>query len=375
MIEIKEKRLCCGCESCVQICPKQCIEMKEDREGFRYPIVNKDVCVNCHICESVCPCLQKDKRKSHAPLYTYASYNDNASIRLNSSSGGIFTAIANLILDEKGVVFGALFNHEMQVCHDYVEKVDDLYKIRGTKYVQSLVSDSYVNVKKMLLQGRKVLFSGTPCQIQGLKNYLKKEYDNLFTVDVVCHGVPSPKIWREQLQRLFVDEKIFSINFRDKRTGWKSPSVLISSESHNYLVKGANDKYMNAFLLNLSIRPSCYNCPQKPLKSVSDLTLGDLWGVDKILPQLDDNKGTSLILVNTEKGKSLLDYLSLTLHSIVLDEAIKYNPSICKNSFLPVSRKYFWKTYDRLGLDKTLQEIKTNKFFRILNRIKRIIKR
>ncbi len=197
MIEIKEKYNCCGCSACVQICPKQCISLSADNEGFLYPQVDTAVCINCGLCEKVCPVINQNEPRM--PLEVYAAKNTDEEIRLKSSSGGIFTLLAEHIISEGGVVFGARFNENWEVVHDYTETVEGLESFRGSKYVQSIIGENFKKAKFFLDEGRNVLFSGTPCQVAGLKKFLRKEYENLLTVEVVCHGVPSPMVWHDYL--------------------------------------------------------------------------------------------------------------------------------------------------------------------------------
>ena len=234
MIDIKEKNNCCGCSACVQICPKQCISMAADNEGFLYPQVNSAICIDCGLCEKVCLVINQSAPRE--PLVVYAAKNNNEDIRLKSSSGGIFTLLAEKVIEEGGVVFGAKFDADWNVIHDYTETIEGLAAFRGSKYVQSIIGDNFKTAKQFLNNGRKVLFSGTPCQIAGLKKYLRKEYDNLLTVDVVCHGVPSPMVWRDYLDYKRAKRAagkntvssslkelpvITGISFRDKTKGWK----------------------------------------------------------------------------------------------------------------------------------------------------------
>lgn len=227
-----ERQACCGCGACVQKCPVGCIMMREDREGFLYPEVDKESCVGCKVCEEVCPSVHP--KEPRMPLRVYAAKNEDEAVRLQSSSGGIFTALAGKIIDNHGVVFGARFNEEWEVVHGYVETKEGLSVLRGSKYVQSRIGESYKQAEEFLKTGRFVLFSGTPCQIAGLKLFLKKEYANLFTVDFICHGVPSPKVWRKYLCK-FTDNQctmqmgggISDIQFRDKTYGWKKFSLSI----------------------------------------------------------------------------------------------------------------------------------------------------
>ena len=271
MIQISNKSKCCGCTACVSICPKQCITMREDEEGFLYPMVDSSLCIDCNLCKKICPELHSKERRE--PLNVYAAKHKNEQVRLASSSGGIFTLLAERIIDENGVVFGARFNSNWNVIHDYTETKKGLTAFRGSKYVQSYMGNCYQKVKFFLQQGRKVMFTGTPCQIAGLKNYLRKDYDNLLTVDVVCHGVPSPKVWRIYLNEIArkggknsvlfhpISEKqeIKSINFRSKSTGWKKFSFALTlsettadGEKNTVLLSSifTENPYMNAFLSN-----------------------------------------------------------------------------------------------------------------------------
>ena len=200
MIQIVDKSQCCGCTACVSVCPKQCIAMQEDEEGFLYPVVDTSLCIDCNLCQKVCPELHP--MNTRTPLHVYAAKHKDEQIRLASSSGGIFTLLAEKVIDEGGVVFGARFNASWEVVHDYTETKEGLTAFRGSKYVQSWLGNCFSKVRSFLSEGRKVMFTGTPCQVAGLKQYLRKEYDNLLTVDVVCHGVPSPKVWRMYLDEV-----------------------------------------------------------------------------------------------------------------------------------------------------------------------------
>lgn len=221
MINIQDKKDCCGCSACASVCPKHCITMSEDSEGFIYPCVDESVCVDCHLCERVCPIINYGNDRE--PLAVYAAKNPDESIRMQSSSGGVFTLLAERVIDEGGVVFGATFNDRWEVVHDYVETKEELAKFRGSKYVQSKIGDSYQKAKAFLKNNRKVLFSGTPCQIAGLKKYLRKDYDNLLAVDFICHGVPSPGVFRTYLQE--------EIDKESAHKGGRKNSVLLSVSS------------------------------------------------------------------------------------------------------------------------------------------------
>ena len=241
MVNIKEKKECCGCNACVQICPKQCITMFPDIEGFLYPQVDFNICIDCGLCIKVCPVINQDEPR--LPLAVYAAKNKNEEIRLKSSSGGIFTLLAEKIIKEGGVVFGARFDENWEVIHAYTETIEGLEYFRGSKYVQSVIGDNLKKAKQFLEEGRKVLFSGTPCQIAGFKKYLRKKYENLLTVEVVCHGVPSPKVWRDYIEykrakrgtgknsvssSLNELPVVTGICFRYKSNGWKKFGYKIS---------------------------------------------------------------------------------------------------------------------------------------------------
>jgi len=304
MIEIKEKYNCCGCGACIQKCPKQCISLKEDHEGFLYPNVNKSLCINCHLCEKVCPVLNKKNNKK--PLIALASINTNENIRLKSSSGGIFTLLAEKIIAKGGVVFGAAFDKNWEVHHEEASAIEDLCKFRGSKYVQSRIENSYKRAEYLLKEGKNVLFSGTPCQIAGLKCFLQKEYSNLTTIDFICHGVPSPGIWKWYLQNqiyTITPSKLKNINFRDKTLGWREYQLAFQFKSTNsFSSSNSSNGYMLAFLNDICLRPSCYKCPTKSGSSHSDITIADFWSIKSFNIDMDDNKGTSLVLINTNQG-------------------------------------------------------------------------
>ena len=368
MIQITDKSKCCGCTACVSVCPKRCIEMAGDEEGFLYPKADSAACIGCGLCEQVCPELRKNVER--IPALVYAAKNKNEQIRLASSSGGIFTLLAEKVIAKGGVVFGARFDAKWNVVHDYTEAKDGLAAFRGSKYVQSRMGDCYQKAKSFLLQGRQVMFTGTPCQIAGLKNFLRKDYDNLLTVDVVCHGVPSPKVWQIYLTEIVrengknsvlphrIDKKteIESIDFRSKSTGWKKFSFALTlseatadGEKNTVLLSNSfyRNPYMNAFLLDLSLRLSCYNCPAKGGKSGSDLAIADFWGINDALPDFDDNKGVSLILVYSGKGKDWLDDLDFEHRISDFHAALKKNQAISSSARIPINRNFFFRQLGR----------------------------
>lgn len=368
MIKIKDKKDCCGCNACVQKCPKSCIAMQEDKEGFLYPQVNIELCIDCGLCEKVCPVINQNEPRK--PLKVYAAKNNNEEIRMQSSSGGIFTLLAEKVIQESGVVFGARFDENWEVKHDYTETIEGLAAFRGSKYVQSRIEDNYQKVEQFLKQGRKVLFSGTPCQIAGLKCFLRKEYSNLLTVDFICHGVPSPGVWRQYLKERVArmcdknsvstapiskeNAHIESISFRDKRLGWKKFSFALTlSATDRSGVKNTvsllNTKYKNPFLIgflrDLYLRPSCHHCPSKGFNSSSDITIADFWGINDYMPKENDHKGYSLVFIHNDKVK--IDKQNIEFSLLNIKEICKNNRTIYNSSKPHPNRKTFFNEMNK----------------------------
>jgi len=323
--------------------------MHSDNEGFWYPVVDIENCTDCGLCDEVCPILN-NKIINNNPV-AYACINKDDNIRLQSSSGGIFTVIAENVIVDNGVVFGAGFDDDFNVVHSWTDNVGGLGKFRGSKYVQSNIGATYNEAKDFLKQGRPVLFSGTPCQIAGLKSFLGKEYDTLTCIDIICHGVPSPKVW--QLYRLQMEDRFQAkaqrIAFRRKNCGWKLFSVSLWFDNDTEYSKTLNeDLFMQGFLRNLYLRPSCYVCNFKTLNRQSDITLADFWGVDNILPGFDDDKGTSLILINSEKGEKAFSSVAdkVNYESVDTSQAVLYNPSAVKSVNYNPKRDKFFKELD-----------------------------
>lgn len=338
---------CCGCSACAQRCPRQCISMQMDNEGFLYPQVDSSKCIDCHLCEKVCPVInQYDTR---TPLNVYAAKNSNDEVRRLSSSGGIFTLLAEQTIKDGGVVFGACWDKNWNVKHDYIDNISDLQKFRSSKYLQSVIGNSYLKAEQFLKIGRKVMFTGSPCQIAGLKHFLRKEYDNLLAVEVICHSVPSPGVWQKYLTtRLHTlrweKSDIRNISFRDKKTGWKTYSFLIENNDGNSFTELSNkNAFMRGFLADLYTRPSCHACPAKQLRSGSDLTLGDFWGVESLMPEIDDDNGVSAIIVNSDKGKQVLHNINVELHEVSYNELITRNPALVKSFPITPKRTVFFK--------------------------------
>lgn len=409
MIQITRKEDCIGCRGCVQTCPKQCISFNEDIQGFCYPKVDLGKCIHCNLCEKVCPVINQNTSKE--PITVYAAENNNRDIKAHSSSGGIFYALAEEIIAQRGVVFGARFNDKWEVEHGYSEDIEGVKAFQTSKYVQSHIGNSFCEVKTFLDSGRKVMFTGTPCQIAGLKLFLREDYpEQLFTVDIVCHGVPSPGIWREYLNYVKTEYKkniinpkfpkvnfpiITSINFRDKRLGWNKYGVSICVADDNLNQNSVNSEiksvenneeilfepfsqnlYMQGFLKNFYLRPSCYQCPTKQLKSHSDITLADFWGVQRSYPDFYKATGVSLVLINTSLGEQILKKCSCEKNKVDYSIVKKSNPAINKSSDKPDLYDYFWENYFSNGLQclpSILEMIRPNILEKIIIMIKRFI--
>jgi len=377
MINIEDKLNCCGCHACYNICPKKAIGMKEDEKGFKYPYINKSKCINCGLCEKVCPII--NTRRKEYNIKAYACYNKNENIRLDSSSGGIFNLLAEKILKKDGIVFGAKFDKEFNVIHSYIYKVEDLENFRKSKYVQSTIGDTYKEAKEFLDNGKFVLFTGTPCQIEGLKCYLQKDYDNLHTQDIICHGVPSPKVWKKYLEyRKSQDlEEPKQINFRQKDNGWNLYALFLQYNNNTYKTSHEKDLFMRTFLKDASLRDSCYSCSFKQKIRNSDITLADFWGIKNILPDMNDNKGISLVIVNSDKGRELFDSINenIECREVIPEEAMMYNKSIIQSATMHKNRDEFFDNLDNMNFDKLVKKYipKENIINKIIRKAKKLI--
>lgn len=346
MINITERKDCCGCEACGQVCPQNCISYHKDSEGFLYPKVDKSRCINCGLCERVCPQLNFNERRN--PILTLGAIYPDYLIRKESSSGGVFTALALTVLSKGGIIYGACFTDNWVVIHNSANTVQELSKLRTSKYVQSQIGKAFIEVKDHLQKHKIVMFTGTPCQIYGLKKFLKKDYSNLLLVEVACHGVPSPKAWSAYLAHFEHKGVIQYISFRDKSYGWENYKLTIKYKSKrtSYSNRSIYDPYLCCFLRHLTIRPSCFYCKSKNGRSGADILLGDLWGCEKLAPTLDDHKGASLILVYSEKGEEYIQNCGVFYTKIDYAEVVKFNPVILKSINKPDERDKFWESFN-----------------------------
>lgn len=351
---------CTGCGTCAQICSVHAIDMRASSEGFLYPFIKADTCVGCNVCEKRCPVLHPPTAHS-TQIETYGCINKNEQIRNDSSSGGVFSACAEYIIDTGGVVFGARFDADFSVVHGYAQTREELAAFRGSKYVQSTIGNAYADCKRFLESGRCVLFTGTPCQIGGLKAYLNKEYEQLYLMDMICHGVPSPLLWKKYVAYRAgqANSPVRRIAFRHKNCGWKRFSVAFSFENAaEYRATLDKDSYMRLFLRDVCLRESCYACSFKTEHRVSDITVADFWGVESVCPQLFDDKGTSLVLVQSEQGKKLFEAAAqtLTIQKVSLSEGIRSNPSLITSARRPKKRDSFFYELEEKPLEAVFRK-------------------
>ncbi len=311
MIEIKEKKDCCGCGACMNACPAQCIKMKADEEGFLYPDLDTEACIGCGLCEKVCPELHAGEDLPFEQS-AFLLQHRNAGVRSRSTTGGAFTAIARYVTDRGGVVFGAAYDENLRVYHTHAESLKGLEPFRGSKYVQSDTERTFTEVREYLKAGRMVCYSGTPCEIEGLLGFLQKPYENLVTVDIVCHAVPSPLIWERylQMQRKKLGGTIADAKFRDKQHyGYQYALMTLRDESGQEMyAQGIDtDQMLRAFFSDICDRPSCYACSFKKRYRKSDFTIWDCFQVYSFDKRLDDNKGTNRVLIHSEKGRRIFE--------------------------------------------------------------------
>lgn len=368
-----DKSSCCGCWGCENICPHHSITMTQDSEGFKYPLIDNSSCVNCGLCARICP-SQTEKSYDFNDVHSYAAINRKEDVRFNSSSGGVFYELSAKMLRDGGCVYGAAFTQDWRVNHIKITDLKELRKLQKSKYLQSDLQDIYNSIKRDLKDRKKVLFSGTPCQVMGLKNFGWSDSENLICIDIACHAVPSDKSWDRYLNSIgLCRNDIESLDFRDKSYPWHNYTLTIKTKTGRSISESCDrNPFMLGFIYNLTNRPSCHNCPAKGMKSGSDIMLADFWRIEHLIPEMDDNKGTSLMVVKTEKGKSLIDdILSNFIIRPVSNNAFINRPeTFMESSPAHYKRKYFFENLDKKKYECLIKDcLKHNASF--LNRVLR----
>lgn len=387
MIDHAEGCNCTGCSACVNICPVSAITLTADEKGFSYPKVDHEVCINCQKCLKSCPSLNPLKQIGQAQPEVYAAWNNDEHVRLESTSGGVYSALAKAVLARGGYVAGAEYDGQFSIRHTLIHSPDGIKRQRQSKYAQSELGTIFREIKPLLQRGELVLFCGTPCQSAGLQKYLSREYETLFCCDFICRGVISPKVYRKFLLDMQpdADTALKRVHFKNKDFGWNRFSTKLTFADGSVYQKDRNeDYYMRGYLKhNLYLRDCCYQCDYKTLPRVSDISLGDFWGIGNYDPALDNEQGTSVVLVNSEKGKKLLEWASdsLTTTKRSLDEVLAGNSCLLTSASPGAYRDFFFKNMSKCRFDKLIEKIdhKSMKLpFRervrqLLSRAKRIV--
>lgn len=375
-----KKEQCCGCSACEQVCPSKCISMKPDKEGFLVPEINRSKCTSCGMCEHVCPIYNKKVGCYEIKAYAAKCKEQQGGVRGKSSSGGMFWCFARYILKQGGLVVGvAMGNNCFFSHHIAITNESELYKLLGSKYVQSYKGNIFSSVRDYLKQGKYVLFSGLPCEISGLINFIPIDLqDKLYTIDLICHGVPSPLVWQKYLSEKVSNAK--SVEFRNKSSGWKNFSIKIYSDENCITEEVGQNIYMKGFLEHLYLRNSCHNCKFKGIQRSSDITLGDFWNVNDFVPEFDDDKGVSLVFIQSQKGSclfsSILDCYELDYKEVDVAKAGLSNPMMLYSSKPHKKRDKFFKLLNKnKPVIKSIKKLTRRTFLiRALSKVKSIIK-
>lgn len=378
---------CTGCSACVNACPVDAIAFIPNEKGFLVPRVDESKCIQCKKCLTVCPSLSPLQKEDYREPAVYAAWNQDEAIRLDSTSGGVFSALAEEIISRGGYVVGAEYDSEFGVRHTVIGNRKEIKKQRQSKYTQSDMCLVFRDVKKLLDEGSLVLFCGTPCQSAGLQKYLKRDYENLYCCDFICRGVISPKVYRKFLEDMCpVAGSLRKVHFKNKDFGWNRFSTKLTYEDGSFYQKDRNeDYYMRGYLRhNLYLRDCCYRCDYKSLPRISDLSLGDFWGIGNYDPKLDNEQGTSVVLVNSEKGSTLFGWASHRLFSMerTMDEVLSGNSCLLNSAAYGEYRDYFFQKMDKVPFTKLIETIdekslklsSKDKLLRKLSRMKHLLK-
>lgn len=358
MIRISSKENCCGCSACSNVCGQHAITMQSDDEGFLYPIINQKLCTGCGICDKVCP-ISNPKEKKPVLQKAYLVQHKNQKILKESTSGGAFTAIASCIIKKGGVVFGAAFDKDFHVIHTSAETEADLRKFRNSKYVQSDLGDTFRQVRSFLKAGRLVCYSGTPCQIEGLKKFLMKEYENLITVDVVCRAVPSPGVWEKYLEYINKKDLVTSVRFRDKTFGYQFSTMELITASGKVIRGGIDTQtWLRMFFSGMIIRPSCTEYRFRSHNRISDITIWDCFNIYKLSKEFDEDCGTTRVLTHTDIGRHIIDECALIINikEIEVQEAIQGVKEMKKSPSIHVKKKEFFRDFNNMEFEYLLEK-------------------
>lgn len=356
------KRDCCGCGACKDICPVNAIDMVIDEEGFAYPAIVQEKCTDCGQCKEVCPIKARQEKKEDK-LY-FGIQVKNEKIRASSSSGGMFSVLAQYVFSHQGVVYGAAFNDSMEVIHMEAHDMDDLERLRKTKYVQSSLEGIYQSIKERLNDGRWVLFCGTPCQAQALRLFIGKDCPRLITVDLVCYGVPSPGIWKRYVKYLEKKHggKMTEFYFRDKRNRDNGHTCAYVIDGTEYAYPLNRDAYCRMYFRDYILRPSCHGCSFCTTERGSDFTVGDFWGIEQIRPDMDDGMGTSMVIIHSDKGKAVWDQVRNEVHWFSCGKADVLQPRLQTPTGVSRSRKQFMALYRLIPFSWLLKWVRSRVF-------------
>lgn len=330
-LESLEKNTCYGCFACYNICPTDSIKMIEDQEGFLYPNIDEKSCINCGKCFDVCPYnLDITSSSTIFKKRVYAARSKNRQNLNSSSSGGIFSELAKVILEKGGLVYGVGFDKNFKAIHKSIDNLNNLDDLKGSKYIQSEINYIFCDIRDNLDAGKNILFCGTPCQVKGLKNFLDKDYTKLYTIDFVCHGVPSYKIFRKYLNWIEreYNSKVVSIDFRNKDNGWTLYNQkIIFDNGESYKSTKLDNPFMLGFRNNAYLRPSCHTCEFATKERFSEITLGDFWGLNVFHPLFYKDVGASLVMINSSKGDELFYSIkeSIEFEKSTIQKALKSN--------------------------------------------------
>lgn len=368
MVTITDKEKCCGCSACANICHKRAIQMVQDKEGFLYPKANASLCNGCGLCEKVCPITQKEAPKAKDLKRAYLIQHRKKDVLLESTAGGAFTAIAEYVIEQGGVVFGAAFDPQFKVIHTSTQNSAELAQFRNSKYVQSDLGDTFRQVKSLLSVGQLVCYSGTPCQIQGLRKYLMKDYENLILVDVVCRAVPSPGVWKKYFAWENAKGTITSVRFRDKSLGYQYSTMKIKKRDGSVCQGGIESQpWLRMFFSGMIIRPSCASCKFRSPQRIADFTIWDCFNIYRLDKHFPEDAGTTRILVHTEKGMELLLKIKQQLHikEIPFEDAVAGIREMSESPALHEHRSAFFHDLEKMEMSDLL-----NKYFPVTWKVK-----